>query len=263
MEDITVKCPKCRLTFNTPLQYGATSVDCVCPRCGMPFVHNIPIETNGNVDDIDDDNVYIDIMAQRRVETKASQIDNNILTDVEQEKNKNFKTDNDTPTTLFTQRMLESGWKVRQSQRRTTYKLIAFGIAVVALLLFFFIRGCSGKDKSYRAADIVITETEDVDMNRVEAQPSYPYEKTDKENIPDWLQGTWSVNTDFGNITIKIKGNRITEKHGDKISSGMFYYTWSKLNCNFGDGKTFVYFLDEERQLIDAGDGLFMEKIER
>ena len=34
-----VKCPKCRLRYETNIPFGMTEVSCVCPRCGTPFTH--------------------------------------------------------------------------------------------------------------------------------------------------------------------------------------------------------------------------------
>ena len=52
MENISVKCPKCRLVFDVEVPAGAMTVDCVCPRCGMPFEHTLRKEEDSEPDEI-------------------------------------------------------------------------------------------------------------------------------------------------------------------------------------------------------------------
>lgn len=263
MEDITVKCPKCRLTFSTPLPNGVISVDCVCPRCGMPFMHNIKIEIAARSEE--KENEIADFSSQRaNTETNTK---NNTQPTVGDSKNIKQQTSGNIQGATkfldnidFEQPSFDTMQKIRQKQRRLIFKLFCAGFVIIILFLFFIIRSCRNSNSS---ADVVITENEKAmsETSKFITVKGVAH-KRNKDAGPDWLQGKWTIDTDFGNITIEITDNRITESSGNKTLSGTFYYTWSKLNCNFGDGKTFVYFLDEDRYLIDAGDGLFMEKIE-
>lgn len=270
MEDITVKCPKCRLKFSTPLPHGATSADCVCPRCGMPFMHNVKIEVPGNRDE--NNGKEIDKTA-RVANTEVNSHDNDVSTtdnskNAGQQTGGNIQDATSVPDSVksplpFEQPSFDTMRKIRQKQRRLIYRFLCAGIVIVMLLLIFIIRSYQNSHGN-RAADVMITESGEAMDERLRIIADTPaVSKRNKDAGPDWLQGTWVVNTDFGNITIIITDNKIIERSGGKTLSGTFYYTWSKLNCNFGDGKTFVYFLDEDRQLIDAGDGLFMRKIQK
>ena len=80
------------------------------------------------------------------------------------------------------------------------------------------------------------------------------------EPIPDWLEGAWRVETNYGVITITIHGNKIAEESGGEISRGTFYYKQGKLYCDFGDGELAIRRLNMKRKCIDAGDGMLMEK---
>lgn len=83
----------------------------------------------------------------------------------------------------------------------------------------------------------------------------------EKENpTPEWVQGEWYVETDFGTITLVIDGDHITETSDGGTSRGTCRVGGGLLVCNFGDGETFTYRLDTDRHLIDAGEGLLMRK---
>ena len=90
------------------------------------------------------------------------------------------------------------------------------------------------------------------------------YDPSKGTTPPRWIQGTWTVKVSYGTLRIVIKGRKVWESvNGGEPSEGEFYYHDGKLWCRFGEdsAQPFVYALDEERRLIDAGQGLFMEKV--
>lgn len=82
------------------------------------------------------------------------------------------------------------------------------------------------------------------------------------EQAPEWVEGLWHVDTDYGGITVTIDGKRIMETTDGETSKGTFFYHDDALYCDFGDDKVFVYKLYPDKQCIDAGNGIIMEKVE-
>lgn len=248
MENISVKCPKCRLVFDVEVPAGAMTVDCVCPRCGMPFEHTLRKE-----EDSEPDEILVSLKAQPVQQEQAQ-----MPIGQEQPIGAPFGLGPN-----FHQPTPEEIMKRRRDTRRGCIKLLIYGAIAFVIIVMFTLRGC-WKDRKYRENVVVISDTP-TDVLRPSAVPNdrVPGRHTDAEKAPEWIQGTWYVKTDFGEIYITIRGNKIAETTGgDATAYGTFYYTYSKLNCDFGDGKTFVYYLDEENELIDAGDGLLMKKLE-
>lgn len=88
--------------------------------------------------------------------------------------------------------------------------------------------------------------------------------KRDAKPTPGWVFGTWQITTEYGKINVRIADKWIRETSEGGTSHGTFYYTRGQLNCSFPDDghqvKTY-YRLDEDRHLIDAGEGMWMTKI--
>lgn len=248
MENISVKCPKCRLVFDVEAPAGAMTVDCVCPRCGMPFEHTLRKEEGPEPDE-----------AVASLNEQPAQIEQaQALIGQEQPVGAPFGLGPN-----FHQPTPEEIMKRRRDTRQGCIKLLIYLAVGLIIVVMFTLRGC-WKDRRYRENVVVISETP-TDVLRPSAVPNdrAPGRHADAEKAPEWIQGTWYVKTDFGEIFITIRGNTIAETSGGNATVyGTFYYTYSKLNCDFGDGKTFVYYLDEENELIDAGDGLLMKKLE-
>jgi hypothetical protein len=146
-------------------------------------------------------------------------------------------------------------------------------IAVIAAIVFFSIHRCGSSTEPYTGSDGIPTEIRDdvsvpaaVATDGVTAAAAYDSSAThgvDHEHAPEWIQGNWHVDTDYGGITLKIEGHQVAETTGGQTSYGTFRYHNHRLVCEFGDGSTFEYRLDPDRQMIDAGDGLLMQKIDQ
>lgn len=248
MENVSVKCPKCRLVFDVEAPAGAMTIDCVCPRCGMPFEHTLRKEEGPEPDET------VASLNEQPAQIEQAQA----LIGQEQPVGAPFGLGPN-----FHQPAPEEIMKRRRDTRRGCIKLLIYLAVGLIIVVMFTLRGC-WKDRRYREKVVVISETP-TDGLRPSAVPNdrVPGRHDDAKKAPEWIQGTWYVKTDFGEIFITIRGNNIAERSGgDDTAYGTFYYSYSKLNCDFGDGKTFVYYLDEENELIDAGDGLLMKKLE-
>ena len=88
------------------------------------------------------------------------------------------------------------------------------------------------------------------------------FQEVAPEKAPDWIEGSWVVDSEEGMIRITIHGNHIAEASGGETSHGTFYYEKGCLFCDFGKGEVEVRKLDLENERIDAGDGMWMEKRE-
>ncbi len=78
---------------------------------------------------------------------------------------------------------------------------------------------------------------------------------------PDWIEGTWHADTDYGGIDVTISGNTISETTDGETCKGTFRYRNDALYCDYGDDTILEYKLDPERHRIDAGRGVYMEKV--
>lgn len=137
-------------------------------------------------------------------------------------------------------------------------------------IVFFAVRYCDS-ERHYTAQDIKVSDDnphqrgqapldaiqdDEQDADTVIAEPS-----STEEEMPQWVEGSWHADTDYGGIDVTISGNTIAETEGDETSKGTFYYRGNTLYCDFGDGETFKYRLDPDKHRIDAGRGIYMDKV--
>lgn len=144
--------------------------------------------------------------------------------------------------------------------------VVALSCFVVA---FFAVRYCNS-ERHYTVHDVNVSDgthpqgeqapandvqddVQDADTTDAESAPS-------EEEMPEWVEGTWHADTDYGGIDVTISGNTIAETEGDETSKGTFHYSHNTLYCDFGDGQTFEYRLDPDKCRIDAGHSIYMDK---
>jgi hypothetical protein len=70
------------------------------------------------------------------------------------------------------------------------------------------------------------------------------------QKSPAWIQGIWRATTDYGVITLKIKGNTIIESIEDLSSEGTFFYNDGVLYCTFPEKTKMRYYLDTDNLVI-------------
>lgn len=129
---------------------------------------------------------------------------------------------------------------------------------------------CSGSSKSYTSDSVELTNDSDAGYAASEevddAEPAPAYEDSTKdERAPEWIQGTWHVNTDYGGITLRIHGEQVAETSVGETVYGHYRYQNHRLYCDFGAGdgnNDHVYTLKMDAKQIDAGAGLLMKKLE-
>ena len=130
-------------------------------------------------------------------------------------------------------------------------------------LMVFAFKGCDN-DTVYHGNGNVDSEGQDTTHQlgtEIDRLSEDDFVKVHDEKTPDWIQGTWVVETDYGDITVKIRGKHISETSADKTIHGTYYYENQQLNCDYGDGSFFIYKVDVDGKRIDAGDGMYMHKV--
>ena len=255
-----VKCPKCRFRYDTPVGAGITEIACVCPRCGTPFTHTISEEDLAAAD------------AASQPQPDAAAVGSPAATGAAASASTEAVAASAGAAAPLPQRDAQEEGKPwikhtipaenqPQKKRRGCLRncLIVFLLAFVALV--FAVRNCFG-DRSYKQAMLEqgINQSLDEFGDGSVVRDADEFVEIHPEPIPEWLEGTWRVETEYGVITITIHGNKIAEESGGEISRGTFYYKEGRLFCDFGDGELAVRRLNMKRKCIDAGDGMLMEK---
>lgn len=147
-------------------------------------------------------------------------------------------------------------------------------LVVVALscfvVSFIAVRYCNS-EKHYAAHDVQVSDDthprggqapiNDVQDDGEDADTTAAEPSSSEEEMPEWVEGTWHADTDYGGIDVTISGNTIAETDGTETSKGTFHYSNNTLYCDFGDGQTFEYRVDPDKHCIDAGRGIYMAKI--
>ena len=269
-----IKCPKCRFKYDMYAAPGIRELACVCPRCGTPFTYTIPDDAVRHAGDKVSENSFVDGESQDAEQLNVNHLAINGKSANEKPLNATQKAVNHEVTRELPsagapqmERTLlgEPPAYEAKPQRKGCFTRVIFILIVFLIIIFSTIRSCRS-DKSYIAEDIYTSTTsaEDSDASTIVADSSSkdPFTEIHPEKAPKWIQGTWSVETDFGSITVKINGDRISETSDGETAHGRFYYEASRLNCDYGDGSIIIYKLDETRRLIDAGDGMFMHRVE-
>ncbi len=279
-----VKCPKCRFHFDVPAWPGATQLQCNCARCGTPFTYTIADEetlksTDGkqdaaikNVHETGDAHPVAGTAAPaRNVEEPQSTVGTTTPPPYYGRKDAYAtpatELPNATPPLSPAQATAGEG---SANWTRTTAKahrgcltkgVVTIAIAFVAIIIALL--QCDA-EKSYTAetGTNVLSPSENRDQLEAVNTESHYDASAKHEEAPKWIQGNWRVDTDFGGIGVKIKGRYLVETSGGETISGRFKYQNNTLFVDFGEREPAVYRLDEERHRIDAGSGLWMEKVE-
>lgn len=267
MSKMEVKCPKCRYRFQIEQPSGVFSLSCVCVRCGTPFTHIVETAdslANGNGS------------LANGGGTVGGQLPKSPLEDTSATGEGREGQLNDSPnarrvpSAFGSQGNME--WSNPYPNRRSSHASIfpkrigksfllrmLLIVAMVAALLFV-LRWCS-RDDAYDYADVEthrMSSTERIDTVR----PLPTMASRDRAvATPQWVFGTWRVRTQFGVVEIRLADVWIRETIDGETTHGKFFYTHGQINCIFNKCDTFVYRVDDKRQLIDAGDGVWMTKV--
>ncbi len=279
-----VKCPKCRFHFDVPTWPGATQLQCNCARCGTPFTYTIadeePTKSTDNKQDTAIENVRETADAHPAVGTStpprnAEDTKSTVWAttpppyfgrkDTASTPSTDLPNTTPPPLTPASDTPLEGNAillrPTTKKRRGCLFKgvvtiFIVFVVIVIALLQ------CDS-EKSYTSGDgtNVVSPGENGDQPAAVTTEAHYDARAKHEDAPDWIQGNWRVETDFGGIGVKIKGRYLVETSGGETISGSFKYQNHTLFVDFGEREPSVYRLDEDRHRIDAGSGLWMEKM--
>lgn len=274
-----VKCPKCRFRYDITAPNGMTEIACVCPRCGQPFTYLM--------EDAADQQTELSTSNQDAVveestsDVHAAQTDTPTDTSAVGATRTTTKRPAGSSEKLSWQRMNTSrdnavrknhppttGTGNEQNQKRGGFfRSCFFLFFVILLVLVLTVRSCwkSARTDRLDSSSLADDNTEyrldqehNVSSSHAEVDP---FEEIHPGKAPSWIQGTWTYGTDYGVIKLTINDKKITESIGDETVSGTFYYENRRLVCDFGDPNNItIYRLDTERQQIDAGNGMLMEK---
>lgn len=279
-----VKCPKCRLRYDTSVPAGVQEVSCVCPRCGTPFTFLTNEDASDELDSSINSQSDGELQSSRSLDIE----DINSVTDNVQINDENDHLSNPSPI-VKTGMESESGkvkWENSPLQQRQfnhqdhskslpSRSIGCFGSCFISFLIILLIvvlglRGClqSNHTKKINGASLSQTLIDIPESNKntygqqVSASKTDLFEEIHPGKVPSWIQGDWKFHTSYGDILLHITGNKITEAIDDKVANGNFYYKNKSLVCDFGDPKNIAtYRLDVNRQLIDAGNGMLMAKV--
>ena len=243
-------------------------MQCSCPRCGEPFDYHISI--NDEEDDPEKENsirkglqAFVGLKTLEEVTRQSigqglddtGDVKSNESTDEDPSSIDLSSEESTQPIKLSQQDAIPRGQK-RKSHRHKTVGLIA--------LIFLFIftvdqstRVSKGDAQLYTSSHVDSTATE----NSYVDGSAKSLGNASAETPPRWLEGTWKVKTDYGEIRLVIRGNQISETIGGFVSQGTFYYHHHCLYCDFGDGETFIYRLDMREHRVDAGENVLMQKV--
>ena len=274
-----VKCPKCRFRYDITVPSGMTEIACVCPRCGQPFTYLMEDASDEQTEPpISDQDAGVEgstsdvpaaqagtptdtsaVGATRTTTKRPAGSSENLSWQRMNTPRDNAVRENHSPMT---------GIANEQNQKRGGFfRSCFFLFFVILLVLVLTVRSCWKSARTDRLDSSSLTDdnTEyrldsehDVSSSHAEVDP---FEEVHPGKAPSWIQGTWTYGTDYGVIKLTINDKKITESIGDETVSGTFYYENRRLVCDFGDPNNItVYRLDTERQQIDAGNGMLMEK---
>ena len=274
-----VKCPKCRFRYDITAPSGMSEIACVCPRCGQPFTYLMEdasdeqTESSTSNQDVADESVASDAQAvQTDTPTDTSAVGATRTTTKRpagSSENLSWQRMN-TPRDNAVRKNQSpmTGTSNEQNQKRGGFfRSCFFLFFVILLVLVLTVRSCwkSARTDRLDSSSLADDNTEyrldsehDVPSSHAEVDP---FEEVHPGKAPSWIQGTWTYGTDYGVIKLTINDKKITESIGDETVSGTFYYENRRLVCDFGDPNNItIYRLDTERQQIDAGNGMLMEK---
>ncbi len=274
-----VKCPKCRFRYDITAPSGMTEIACVCPRCGQPFTYLMDDAADQQTEPSTSNQDAV--VEESTSDVPAAQTDTPTDTSAVGATRTTAKRSAASSENLSWQRMNTSrdnavrknhspmtGNGNEQNQKRGGFfRSCFFLFFVILLVLVLTVRSCwkSARTDRLDSSSLADDNTEyrldqehDVSSSHAEVDP---FEEIHPGKAPSWIQGTWTYGTDYGVIKLTINDKKITESIGDETVSGTFYYENRRLVCDFGDPNNItIYRLDTERQQIDAGNGMLMEK---
>lgn len=274
-----VKCPKCRFRYDITAPSGMTEIACVCPRCGQPFTYLMDDAADqqtepstSNQDAVVEESTSDVPAAQTDTPTDTSAVGATRTTakrsaaSSENLSWQRMNTSRDNAVRKNHPPMTGNGNELNQ-KRGGFFRSCFFLFFVILLVLVLTVRNCwkSARTDRLDSSSLADDNTEyrldqehDVSSSHAEVDP---FEEIHPGKAPSWIQGTWTYGTDYGVIKLIINDKKITESIGDETVSGTFYYENRRLVCDFGDPNNItIYRLDTERQQIDAGNGMLMEK---
>lgn len=274
-----VKCPKCRFRYDITAPNGMSEIACVCPRCGQPFTYLMEDAADQQTEPSTSNQDAV--VEESTSDVPAAQTDTPTDTSAVGATRTTTKRPAGSSENLSWQRMNTSrdnavrknhppmtGTGNEQNQKRGGFfRSCFFLFFVILLVLVLTVRSCwkSARTDRLDSSSLADDNTEyrldqehDVPSSHAEVDP---FEEVHPGKAPSWIQGTWTYGTDYGVIKLTINDKKITESIGDETVSGTFYYENRRLVCDFGDPNNItIYRLDTERQQIDAGNGMLMEK---
>lgn len=274
-----VKCPKCRFRYDITAPSGMSEIACVCPRCGQPFTYLMEDAADQQTEPSTSDQDVV--VEESTSDVPAAQTDTPTDTSAVRATLTTTRRPAGSSENLSWQRMNTprdntvrknhpptTGTGNEQNQKRGSFfRSCFFLFFVILLVLVLTVRSCwkSARTDRLDSSSLADDNTEyrldqehDVPSSHAEVDP---FEEVHPGKAPSWIQGTWIYGTDYGVIKLTINDKKITESIGDETVSGTFYYENRQLVCDFGDPNNItIYRLDTERQQIDAGNGMLMEK---
>ncbi len=275
-----VKCPRCRYRFDMPLVPGVTAIQCFCPRCGHPFSYDLDTDQDK---DPKNEALTTDAgmapppipssrYAEGTVHEKNAMGERRIA---------NRRMGPKKTTTGRWQGVFVGASRVGEPPRGTVpyspvekkhgclHRLLV-GVLSCVVVVIIAVRYCYS-EKHYENHDVSVSngaphqsvQASDNDLQDDDqvADTATAKNSSSEEETPQWVEGSWHAETEYGGIDVTISGNTIAETAGDETSEGTFHYRRNTLYCDFGDGETFEYRLDLNEHCIDAGHGIYMSKI--
>lgn len=267
-----VKCPKCRFKFDVVAAPGIKSLACACPRCGTPFSYTIPDEAEQDVTDdsvVEQPDGTPNQSAFQQTNNRNESEVTSASSDVNAGRTAGSRMSMPIRNTIHGADVPPIDEQQYREPRKRRSLLPGCLIMFVVLLIIavFEIRSCNSRDHSYSSGDVMnddnatTTTTDDSETEPDTATSKDDFKEVHAEKAPDWIQGKWEVETEYGTIQIHIQGNKVTEIADGMKSSGTFYFEKGHLVCDYQDGSMLTYKVDDESQQIDAGEGLYMHKV--
>lgn len=269
-----VKCPKCRFKFDMTAAPGIKELACVCPRCGVPFTYTVPEDaelTSADVEEVQTDSVEPQPTDAQPQPTYVPQPQADELKAPSANAPRPYEAGR---VVMPVQNTLHEAGVPKSDDRRDEPQKKSHGclrgclivLVVLFIAVVFGIRSCNHRDKSYSADDVSNNEVINASDGSETAPDTASVDKDDfsevhAETPPKWIQGKWEVDTEYGGITLTVNGKKVIETAGGRTSKGTFYFEKGCLVCDYGDGSILIYKVDDERRMIDAGNGMFMHRV--
>jgi len=256
---IEVKCDNCKLRYDTDVEEGIHEVSCVCPRCGSPFIYVIPDEV-------------IEAAQAEKTTTPPPTTNSKVKEPAEQPQKKQSQPTNQSKTARkqkprettppFQQTPYPNNQYVNRPPQQRKHGNSCLKNCLIFFVAFTAMVFCMRQCLSFGSVDDESETTYTAVGEGESTSEKDQFEEVKPQQPPEWLQGSWAVTTPYGSITTTIRKNHIAETSGGESNHGTFYYQDGKIYCDFGDGEESVRRLDLKNHRLDAGEGMWMHKIE-